>query len=278
MSRVDISQSKVKTEHGTLAVKSAGSGDPALLLIHGNSTSCSVWRQIFAGQVPQQRRVLAFDLPGHGESSDAPNPDMSYTQPGFAKAAVAVLESCGITSFVVLGWSLGGHIGIEMMPLCQGSGINMKGLMIVGTPPIPKGDVGAGFLNNSHMNAAFREQLTNDEKDEFSHATAGPPYEEWMSDNVYRTDGRFRRIMFDAMNQGRQLDQQSVVESSTVPLAVVNGKDEPYINLNFVSSVQYKNLWNKKCYEMEGLGHAPFWESPEQFETILLDFLKEVGG
>lgn len=222
--------------------------------------------------------VIAFDLPGHGESSDAPDPHMSYTQPGFAKAAILVLKHYNASAAIVLGWSLGGHVGIEMIPLCKDNGINMKGLMIIGTPPLPRGHTSAGFYNGSHMNAAFREQLTDDEKDAFAHGTAGDPYEEWMKENVYRTDGRFRRIMFNAMDQGQQLDQKQTVESSRVPLAVVNGKIEPYIRLDFIRSIQYGNLWNGKCYEIDGLGHAPFWESPSRFDPILKEFLTDVGS
>jgi hypothetical protein len=41
----------------------------------------------------------------HGQSSNAPDATRSYTRSAFADAAEAV----------VFGWSLGGHIGIEMV-------------------------------------------------------------------------------------------------------------------------------------------------------------------
>ena len=34
------------------------------------------------------RKTIAFDLPGHGQSSSAPDPTQSYTRPGLADAAV----------------------------------------------------------------------------------------------------------------------------------------------------------------------------------------------
>ncbi|KAL9054343.1 MAG: hypothetical protein Q9162_004218 [Coniocarpon cinnabarinum] len=192
---------------------------------------------------------------------------------------MAVLNHYQIKSVIVLGWSLGGHIGIEMIPLCRKEGIDYIGLMIVGTPPIPRGKVGSGFFSDSHMNAAFREDLSNEEKDAFAHGTAGEPYEDWMKDNVYRTHGAFRRIMFTAMDQGHQLDQQATVETAEKPVvAAVNGKDEPYIRLDFVRSVMYRNLWRGQCYELDGLKHAPFWEDPDKFQPLLDAFLQEVGN
>ena len=279
MTATSSRQDLLDTRTGKISVTKAGKGGPPLLLIHGNSTSSNVWKHIFASSISQRRTVIAIDLPGHGQSTNALYPESTYTQPGFAKVAIEILKHYQLTSVIVLGWSLGGHIGIEMIPLCEAEGIDYKGLMIVGTPPIPKGQVGLGFYNASHMFAAFREELSDEEKDQFAHGTTGEPYEDWMKDNVYRTDGAFRRIMFEAMDQGRQLDQQATVETAEKPVvAVVNGKDEPYVKVEFLRTIKYKNLWRGECIELDGLLHAPFWEDPARFQPILDDFLKDVGG
>ncbi|WP_323853773.1 alpha/beta hydrolase, partial [Xenorhabdus koppenhoeferi] len=51
---------------------------------------------------------------------------------GYALTVIEVLEKLAINSVVVFGWSLGGHIGLEMLALFP----KMIGLMICGTPPI----------------------------------------------------------------------------------------------------------------------------------------------
>ena len=93
---------------------------PLLLLIHGNSSCRGVFQHQLHGQLAENYRFIAFDLPGHGQSSDAPDPARTYTRPGLAEAAVELLEKLRITQVVVFGWSLGGHIGIEMMHLFPG--------------------------------------------------------------------------------------------------------------------------------------------------------------
>ena len=122
----------IRTSHGEIALcETSGAGIP-VLLIHGNS-SC---KEVFSGQLESELgeayRLIAIDLPGHGASADAADPARSYSIPGYASLAVEVLEQLKISEVVVFGWSLGGHIAIEMMPLFPG----MIGLAIAGAPPV----------------------------------------------------------------------------------------------------------------------------------------------
>jgi pimeloyl-ACP methyl ester carboxylesterase len=267
---------KITTSHGTLAVTSAGVGAPALLLLHSNSFCSKIWRHVFSSPITQSHRVIAFDLPGHGDSSNAPDPEKSYTMPAYAAAAVELLHHLRIPDVVVLGWSLGGHVGIEMIPRFPG----LKGLMIVGAPPVAYGEIDAGFtFGPAGWRSAFpaRDDFSEDDVTQYAHVCADPPYEDWMREAVARTDPRARKIMFEGFASGEVLDQRKVVGESDVSVAVVNGADEPFVNLEFVRGVKYKNLWRGECFEMEGLKHAPFWARPEEFGSILEDFVSEVS-
>ena len=95
------------TSHGSLAVEESSQGDIPVLLIHGNSSCRGVFRHQLQGRLAQNHRLIAFDLPGHGQSSNAPDPTQSYTRPGLADAAVELLEKLGVTEAIVFGWSLG---------------------------------------------------------------------------------------------------------------------------------------------------------------------------
>lgn len=50
--------------------ESSGSG-PAVMLIHGNSASSQTFKAQVMGEFGQKYRVVAMDLPGHGESDQA---------------------------------------------------------------------------------------------------------------------------------------------------------------------------------------------------------------
>jgi pimeloyl-ACP methyl ester carboxylesterase len=91
-----------------------------------------VFRYQIEGPLARQNRLVAFDLPGHGRSSDAIDPARTYTLPGFADVLREILSLLAIEEAVVLGWSLGGHIALKMMQEFSGA----KGLVLVGSPPV----------------------------------------------------------------------------------------------------------------------------------------------
>lgn len=265
---------EISTPHGTLAVRETGVGTFPVLLIHGNSSCKEIFRHQMQGRFAERYRLIAFDLPGHGWSSDAPDPALSYTMPGYAEAAVALLERIGVAEAAVFGWSLGGHVGIEMISRFPG----LRGLMITGTPPVGLHDVAAGFLPVEHMSLADKNELTASEVDLFAESSTGGPYASFMRDAVARTDGRARELMFAAFRAGRGVDQRRTVGSSPVPLAVVNGGAEPYIDLDYIDGVTYASLWEGRCIRLPGLAHAPFWEAPDRFNPIFERFLDSVSS
>ncbi|KAK9364778.1 Alpha/Beta hydrolase protein [Lipomyces kononenkoae] len=261
------------------------SGNPAsiqsLLLIHGNSSSSRVWHHILSSSVlTYDYRILAFDLPGHGLSDNAPDPQRTYTMHGYAECAIDVANQLAVDEFVVLGWSLGGHIAIEMMPLVKSSPtVTLKGVMLVGTPPsLGFEQTSLGFFKESkspHMKLTSQEHFTEEDAYNYAHEATGSPFEEWQLAAALRTDGRARKQMFSAFTAGFGVDQVKVVEEEhNLLLGVVNGATEPFVNLDYLDGLHWGRLWEGRCLRLDGLGHAPFWENPAQFESILENFLK----
>ena len=80
----------LSTSHGLIVAEEAGRGDLPVLLIHGNSLSREVFRKQLGGALSRKYRLVAFDLPGHGDSSDALRRCHTYTLPGLADAATRV--------------------------------------------------------------------------------------------------------------------------------------------------------------------------------------------
>ena len=87
---------QLSTSHGSIVVEEAGHGDLPVLLIHGNSLSREVFCKQLGGALSSKYRLVAFDLPGHGDSGDALNASRTYTRPGLADAAIEVRGLLGL--------------------------------------------------------------------------------------------------------------------------------------------------------------------------------------
>jgi pimeloyl-ACP methyl ester carboxylesterase len=83
------------------------------VLIHGNSSSSRAFSHQLDGPVGERLRLVAVDLPGHGASDDAKDPS-ACSLPGHARAVRSVVEALGLGEARFVGWSLGGHIALEM--------------------------------------------------------------------------------------------------------------------------------------------------------------------
>jgi pimeloyl-ACP methyl ester carboxylesterase len=92
---ISTRQHMIDTSHGSLAVEETGQGALPVLLIHGNSFCRGVFRNQMHGEIAKNYRLIAFDLPGHRQSSNATDPERSYTRPGLADAAVELLDKLG---------------------------------------------------------------------------------------------------------------------------------------------------------------------------------------
>lgn len=264
---------RLKTSHGKIAVAESQGKGPPVLLIHGNSLSKEIFRKQLEGEPGEKYRLIAMDLPGHGNSDNAKDPEGSYRIPGYAESALETLEALGIKQAPVLGYSLGGHVAIEMMARFSG----LTGAFIFGAPPFKKGEEGMGeaFLPSEAMDYIFKEELTEEEIVKYIRSIFGENNSglDFLPDTIRRTDGVARRLMFEAALRGDGVDQKDTVCSSPVPLAVVAGSDDNFINNDYLQSVKYKNLWDGKVHILEGIGHAPHWEAPEPFNKLLLRFL-----
>ncbi|MDC9624011.1 alpha/beta hydrolase [Xenorhabdus sp. XENO-7] len=270
----EIQHHDIQTRYANISVLDTGGKGLPVLLIHGNS-SC---KGIFRHQIEYLKgdyRVLALDLPGHGASSNASDPREVYSVPGYARTIMEVLEKIGVNKIVVFGWSLGGHIGLEMLALNP----KMIGLMICGTPPVAVGkeNVARGFCQSEHIRLTGKAGFTDEDVKNFASETNGvnAPHEPFMIEAVARTDGLARQYMFEAAVSPQATDQKLLVETSEVPLAIVNGAGDPFINHDYVNGLNYKSLWKGQVFNLAGVDHAPFWEAPDIFNPILAEFLKD---
>ncbi len=272
---MSVTHAAVKTSHAELAIaQTSGKGLP-VLLIHGNSSCKEVFRKQLDSELGDVYRMIAIDLPGHGESGDAVDPERSYSIVGYADVVVEALAQLGIERAAVYGWSLGGHVAIELLPRFPG----VVGIMISSAPPVGRSpqEIQAGFNPSPHIGLAGKADLSPEEVEIFVRATTGEPVDEIERQAIVRTDGRARALMFASLFAGEASDERELAVNASVPVAIVNGADDPLVNIDYVSGLPYRNLWDSHCYALRGGGHAPFLRAPEAFNKILSQFLADMA-
>src|SRR5213079_3036203 len=95
-----------RTSHGRISVAQAGRGDP-LVCIHGLGGTKASFMTTIAALAPE-RRVIAIDLPGFGDS-DKPLGGR-YDAPWFAEAVIDLLNHLGLDRADLIGNSMGGRV------------------------------------------------------------------------------------------------------------------------------------------------------------------------
>lgn len=247
-------------------------GSEAVLLIHGNSSANIVFARQMAALRAIGLSVVAPDLPGHGRSDDAANPVTAYSFPGYAKILAGLMDNIGYASYHVIGWSLGGHIGLEML----GTTSAVKSLLISGTPPIKLSGngVAAGFRWTATTALAGRARMLPEQITRYANAMIGgaiTPHGKFRK-LVERTDGAARFWMVRNGINGVGLNQMDVVANSSRPIAIIQGRSDPFIQLDHIRSLRYRNIWSGGPLFMNG-GHAVHWTHANKFNCLMSSFL-----
>ncbi|MDX1509814.1 MAG: alpha/beta fold hydrolase [Nitriliruptorales bacterium] len=82
---------------------------PAVVLIHGYAASMAWWGTVPAALAAQGHRVIAIDVVGHG-GSEAPGDDAAFGADGQSTAILEALDALGVDHATLVGHSMGGHI------------------------------------------------------------------------------------------------------------------------------------------------------------------------
>lgn len=246
-----------------------------LLLLHGNSSCKEVFIPVLAELCELEMAALAIDLPGHGDSADAPDPERTYTFPGYADVVFDVLDEMGWRQAGLLGWSLGGHVALECLARDREESRISSAFVISAPPGKPSQEAfEAAFATNATTLLAGKAEFNSTDAENYAAAMLGGSHyvTPELLQAVLRTDGRARARMLASALAGLGADQAETVATTSSRVALVIGGNDPFLRLDYLQRIPTANIWENRVHMSPDWGHAPHWQRDAEFKDILIRF------
>jgi pimeloyl-ACP methyl ester carboxylesterase len=249
-------------------------GAQTLFFIHGNSGSAHAWQRQLESPALSAYRLIAFDLPGHGESGPIPA-DENVLLEMAAILAGAVQQLSEGKPFVLVGLSLGTNLAAEMLA----QGVRPSGMALL-APCI----FGRGYtlltigLEGVDMSPLFSEEASPEAVQTCIQAAClsqdAATHQQLLHD--YRsTFPPMRPAFLQAGLQERYSDEVAVLKSAAFPLLVVFGADERVINPAYLDNAGLP-LWQDKIFKLPGGSHFIQLDQSETVNALLQTYAEQV--
>ena len=266
---------KVAVDGLQIAYHEQGSGRP-VVFVHGNSCSKAVFQKQLNSELAEKYRLLALDLPGHGESDRADQGADAYWVSFYSRHIAGFCRELGCPDAVLVGSSLGGHIVLESLPLLP----EARGAAILGAPPLhnpPR--MTEAFLPNPCIVLAFKEELTDDEIAQWGRLLYGPdiPVPEFSAPDLRQTDPRGRGALGDCVMSLGLRDEVEIARNTPFPLAILHAENETLVSLDYIRGLALPNLWRGEVQIIPAATHILQWERPESFNALLGQYLADLA-
>lgn len=255
----------------------AGEG-PVVLLVHGLGTSLITWYRNIDPLVEAGYRVIALDLPGHGDS-DKPR-DMSYDPEAAPIFLKGFLEALGVERATVVGSSAGGLLVamfalahpemVEKLVLVASGGLGYEVSWFLRIVSVP----GLGELlyqPRLHRTADIAKFLFHQP----------PPFLDEVMPEMQRVrnlpGSRFAalraiRSSINLLGLRKQRHILHRLKRLPAPLMIVWGQEDVIIPVSHAASVM-EELPQSVVHIISECGHWPHMEKSEEFNGHLLRFL-----
>ena len=244
-----------------------GAGHPLLLLM-GFGDSLDAW----ANQIPafsKNFRTVAVDHRGSGESEA---PLDGYSIPQFADDAIGLLDRLGVERAHVLGYSMGGRVGLDMAArypervsalilaasAAKANPLNLYSLRASAWLYETYGPEAAAAFGPliSFTHAYFEDRL------DALTERLGKPVHQPMPIHAYR--GHVRAI--------ENHDSTPILDRIAAPTLVLMG-DKEWLNPMEDARAMLDGIPNARLRVLENGGHGFLWEIPDAFNDAAIEFL-----
>ena len=244
----------------TLSVLEAGSGDP-IIFVHGVVTTSNIFPQYVSAFSPDFRGI-AVDLRGYGDSEKPPT---GFTIDQFSRDLIRLADTLKIDRAVWVGVSMGGMI---LQRLALDHPERVRALVLVSTTD------GAMILDDDIPTIGaprdYREVSKNMIVESFPPDAPAQTYRPLLE----RIPTWNATVIREALTSMSQFNVHGQLSRITVPTLVMVGAKDGVATPTIAKGIQAQ-IHGAQLVEFD-TGHFMMAEDPDQFRTVLGDFLKQL--
>ncbi len=242
----------------------AGNDDEALVLIHGWTMNVDNWRD----QIPdfvKRSRVIAIDLPGHGQSD---KPQLTYSMDYFARAVDAVMRDAKVKRAVLVGHSMGTPIARQFYRKYPDKTL---GIVIVDGALRPFGDKAL----MDRMIAGLRDANYKTTGTTMFNGMMGPNLSAEARERINTSFQNAPQYVVVSAMEGMADPAIWTDDKINVPVIAIMARN-PFFPPNLEPI--YRTLVPNLDFQMwEGVGHFLMMEKPKEFNAAVFAFLDKNG-
>ena len=265
-----ITEKKIKVKNQSLSTYTNGSGNNAIIFVHGNSCSGEYWLpQLNDAELAAKYRLVGFDLPGHGKSGKSNDYDIQT----LGKGLPAFVKHLSLTSYIVVSISLGTIIVSETADKLEGC----KGFFMVSPNIVSNEYPPASFLIPvPGVECIMSPDATDEVLTGFASILAGgnKTMIELYKTTYRQTDPAFRIQLAKSVVENGWTDEIAKLKKAAVPVCILFGENEKVINVNYLDNLP--NKWQDKVFHIKNAAHFVNNDQPAEFNKLLADFAQDI--
>jgi pimeloyl-ACP methyl ester carboxylesterase len=252
------------------------SSDKTIFFIHGNSVSSRSWKYQFNSPLLGDYRLIAIDLPAHGNSDSSNDPETDYTLPGLGFIMANAIKSLVQDKpYILVGLSLGTNILAESLAFdLHPAGIVLISACIIGNNYSIEGLA----KSNTNVHVVFTERSPEDEVSTYAsqamQSTDKNDISEFIAD-YYIVKPQLRHFLTASIYNQKYSNEIALLQKVNLPLLFIFGRDEQIVNPDYLDSVsQYVQVWNDTIYKIPAASHLVHSDQPEEVNKLIAEYIK----
>lgn len=259
---------EIKYSGKQISYQEQGEGFP-IVLLHGYLESLAIWEK-FAQKLSTDNRVIAIDLPGHGNSDTISSVHSMKTM---AESVNAVLEFLNVQNCFMIGHSMGGYVTMEFL---NNFPEKLKGICLFHSTPYADSEEKKNIRNRlvEAIEAGKHIALAKEHVEKT-----------FAKDNIEKFVQEIGFIKIIAINtkpigniaalkgMRERQDLSTLLKLTPTPSLWIFGAKDNFISTEIIKNAKLKNT---EIQILENSGHQGFIEEEEKSLKIIRRFLDKI--